>query len=101
MCTAALNTTLANTADLNWFADRLFKEGFVDLYDGAIVSLGLNDYRKASRLTQAVAARIRTDPKNFSKFLNILQEQPVLTTAVNNLLGEYGRLPIVHQSSVD
>lgn len=95
MCTAALNGTLSNTVNLVWFADRLFEEGLIrQETQGSVCTVDASNYDKACILTQEVAARISEDPRKFPKFITILQEKPVLTTVMNNLLDEYGRLQL-------
>ena len=86
--------TIVNCADIVWFANRITEEVFLtsQAKSSILRTTGISDFEKCSRLISAVETQVKVAPSKYSKFISILQEEPVMQSVVTVLSESYGML---------
>ena len=85
---------IVNCVDIVWFANRITEEMFLtsQAKSSILRTTGISDFEKCSRLISAVETQVKVAPKKYIKFINILQEEPVMQSVVTILSESYGLL---------
>ena len=97
---------IVNCVGVVWFANRITEEMFLTTQakSSIIHTAGISDLEKCSRLISAVETQVKVDSSKYLKFINILQEEPVMQSVVTTLSESYSMLCSVllfHKISVD
>ena len=74
-------------------ASKLLARGLIanDVYTWVLSAHGVSDLEKSNRLFSCVSTRVKSSPRCFHDFVDVLSEEPYFTDVVNELNTVYGK----------